>query len=96
MNNNKFFVPFIFLLLLGFSATSKEVKNQKMMDRANKWNSEQFAIVKKNFSCSARCDTSKIKLVALQTAHDLQPNYYKALGKGKQRFYAEVAASTIT
>ena len=87
------------ILILSFKSFGQNSKYQKEIDEANKWNSEQFKIVKKNFAFSTDCDTSKIKVSILQTQFEKDRHLYEdpnSMGRSKKmRARDEVKAQTL-
>lgn len=87
------------VLLFSLKSFGQNSKYQKQIDEANKWNSEQFKIVKKNFSFSTECDTSKIKVTILQTQYEKDKALYddpNSMGRSKKmKASDEVKAQTI-
>jgi len=87
------------ILILSFKSFCQDSKYQKEIDEANKWNFEQFKIVKKNFAFSTDCDTSKIKVSILQTQFEKDRHLYEdpnSMGRSKKmRARDEVKAQTL-
>ena len=60
----------IFLIFTFYSSGAQDGKYSKYQSMANKWNSEQFVIIKRKAAFETGCDTSKMKLSVLETRFD--------------------------
>lgn len=93
-----------FILILAFVSTftnvkaqNAEVKYPKQVAKANKWNAEQFTMLKKKFAFSTNCDTAKLKITILESRME-STGAGKYGGSGysmKDKAHDEIAASHV-